>query len=41
MLSVLDSGEIHHAVDAGKGGAVAAVAMRVELLLGQDVAALL
>lgn len=41
MLPVLDSGEMNHAVNASKGGAVTTVAMRVELFLGQDVAALL
>lgn len=32
---------MYHTINAGKGSAVATISMRVELLLGQDVAALL
>lgn len=39
MRSVLDAGEVYHAINAGKGGAAAAVSMRVEFLLGEDVTA--
>lgn len=39
MRAVLCTGEVHHAIDAGKSGPAAAVSMRVEFLLGQDVAA--
>jgi hypothetical protein len=39
MGAVLCAREVYHAVDAGKGGTATAVSMRVELLLGQDVAA--
>jgi len=33
--------EVHHAVEAGVGGGVALVAVSIELLLGEDVAAVL
>lgn len=39
MGSVLDAREVHHAINAGEGGAAAAVSMRVEFLLGEDVTA--
>lgn len=41
VRSVLGSVEVHHAIYAGKGRAVAAVPVRVELLLGEDIAAVL
>lgn len=37
MSSVLDAGEVNHAINASEGGAVAAVSMRIKLLLGEDV----
>jgi hypothetical protein len=37
MSSVLGAGEVNHAINASEGGAVAAVSMRIELLLGKDV----
>src|SRR5690606_9489663 len=39
MRAVFSAGEVHHAIDAGKGSTATAVSMRVKLLLGQDVAA--
>ena len=39
VRSVFGAGKMNHAIDAGKGGASAAVAMRVELLLGENVTA--
>ncbi len=41
MGAILDAREVDHAINTCEGSAVAAVAMRVELLLGKDVAALL
>lgn len=41
VSAILDAGEVDHAINACKGGTVAAIAMRIKLLLGQDVAALL
>ena len=38
MGSVLDAREVHHAINAGKGSATTTVSMRVEFLLGEDVA---
>jgi hypothetical protein len=39
MCSILEAGEMYHAVDAGERGSSAAVAMRIKFLLGEDVAA--
>ena len=39
MRAVFCSVEVHHAVDAGVGGAATLVAVRVELLLGEDITA--
>lgn len=39
MRAIVGSVEVHHAIDAGERGAVAAVAMRVKFLLGKNVAA--
>lgn len=41
MRSVLGAVEMDHAVDTGEGRAAALVAVRVELLLGEDIAAIL
>lgn len=41
MGSVLSAGEMCHAINASEGGSVASVSVRVELLLGEDVTALL
>lgn len=41
VRSVFRALEVHHAIDAGVGCAVALVAMRVEFLLGENVAAVL
>jgi hypothetical protein len=41
MRSVLNAREIHHTVNAGESSAAAAVAVRVEFLLGENVAAVL
>jgi hypothetical protein len=37
--SILHAWEVHHAVEAGVAGAATLVAVRVEFLLGEDVAA--
>lgn len=41
MSAVFGAVEVHHAVDAGKGGAATLVGMRVQLLLGEDVSTVL
>lgn len=41
VRSVFGAVEMDHAVDAGKGGTSAAASVWVELLLGEDVAAVL
>jgi hypothetical protein len=41
MRSVLNAREIHHTINAGESSAAAAVAVRVEFLLGENVAAVL
>jgi hypothetical protein len=41
MRSVLKPLEVHHTVETGVGSAAALVSMRVEFLLGEDVAAVL
>jgi hypothetical protein len=37
MSSILRAGKMRHAINAGESCAVAAVAVRIELLLGEDV----
>jgi hypothetical protein len=39
MGAILGASEVHHAVETGEGGAVAAVAVGIELLLGENIAA--
>ena len=39
MRSILGSLEMHHAINAGKRRAPTLVPMRIELLLGQNIAA--
>lgn len=41
MRSVLNAGEIHHTINAGEGSAATTIAVRVEFLLGENVAAVL
>lgn len=39
VASVLSAREVYHAINAGKGGSGAAIAMGIEFLLGEDVTA--
>jgi hypothetical protein len=39
VSAILSAGKVHHTIDAGEGGTSTAVSVRVELLLGQNVAA--
>lgn len=39
MGTVFSAGKVYHAVDAGEGGAAAAVTMRIKLLLSENVPA--
>jgi hypothetical protein len=39
MGAIFGASKVHHAVETGEGGAVAAVAVGIELLLGENVAA--
>lgn len=41
MPAVFCARKVYHAIDAGEGSASTAVAVQIELLLGQDVAATL
>lgn len=41
MGSILEAGEVDHAINAGKGSASTTVSMRIEFLLGEDVATVL
>jgi hypothetical protein len=41
MRSVLNAREIHHTINAGEGSAATTIAVRVEFLLGENVAAVL
>jgi hypothetical protein len=41
VRSIFSSVEVHHAVNAGEGSAATLVAMRVELLLSEDITACL
>lgn len=39
MGSIIGAREVYHAINAGEGGAVATIAVRVKLLLGEDIPA--
>lgn len=39
MRPIVSSVKVHHAVDAGEGGAATLVAMGIKLLLGEDITA--
>ena len=41
MRAILSARKVDHTINAGERGSSAAISMRVELLLGQDVAAVL
>lgn len=41
MGSILEAGEVDHAINAGKGSASTTVSMRIKFLLGEDVATVL
>lgn len=41
MGAIVGSGEVYHTVDTGKGCATTAATVRVELLFGQNIAAIL
>lgn len=39
MSPIVGAGEVHHAINASESGTSTAIAVRVELLLGQDITA--